>query len=114
VADYPVPAIAYSRATSGATIFACIDWLQTQGIPFNLTLVSDRIVIVPRRADQEVVAEFPGDALAALDLCGALQLTQPMVYDRVDAAAINQAIAKTVLPGRQVVDAWLQLPLVDR
>jgi hypothetical protein len=107
VADYPVQAIAYPRHTAVDRIFACLDWLQIQGIPFNLALLSDRVIIVPRQADHEIVAEFPGDSLAALGMCGALKTIDQHAYDRVDAATINRALNKMVLPGRQVVDAWL-------
>lgn len=105
--NYPVQAIVFTIKTPINEIFACIDRLQKESIPFNLVMLRKRILIVARNIEHEIVSEFPGDAFAALGMCGAINTVNRRAYDTVDVIMIEAAFKKMVIPAQQIIDTWL-------
>ncbi|MBT9316083.1 GDP-D-glucose phosphorylase 1 family protein [Leptothoe spongobia] len=105
--NYPIQAIVFSTQTPATEIFACVDRLQRETIPFNLIMVKDHILVVVRNIDHEIVSEFPGDGFAALGMCGVITTVDRNAYDTVTVAMIESTFAKMVVPAQQVIDRWL-------
>ena len=105
--NYPVQAIVFSIQTPIQEIFACVDRLQQERIPFNLIMVNDRILVVVRNGDHEIVSEFPGDGFAALGMGGVITTVDRHAYDTITVAMIESTFAKMVIPAKQIVDRWL-------
>lgn len=94
---YVAPLIVFEQPTSAGEIFAWIDRLQQRNIPFNLMLVEQRIVLVPRDIKHEIVLEFPGNGLAALGMCGRIITVDRNAYLRANKDNIESAFRKMVL-----------------
>ena len=60
-------------------------------------LVGDRTLLIPRDINHEIVAEFSGNGIAALGLCGKIITVDRKAYLRADEAIIQQAFTKMVL-----------------
>ncbi len=102
--DYPARVMVFSQDSPPQVVFSWIDWLQQQQIPFNLMLIGDskassqaaRILLIPRNIEHEIVAEFSGNGIAALGLCGKIVTVDRQAYLRADEQMIRQAFAKMV------------------
>ncbi len=94
---YPARVMVFSQRLSPQAVFAWIDWFQQHQIPFNLMLIGDRILLIPRDINHEIVAEFPGNGIAALGLCGKIITVDREAYLRADETIIQQAFTKMVL-----------------
>ena len=105
---YPVQALVFTPKTPIKEMFAYIDWLQHESIPFNLVM-KERIFIVARNIEHEIVSEFPRDAFAALGMCGAINTVNRRTYDTLDVIMIEGAFQKMVIPAQQIIDTWLTL-----
>ena len=78
--------------------------LQQMTIPFNLIMLSDRVLVFARDGEQSVVSEFPGDVLGSLEMCGAITAVDRTVFDTVTASKIKTAFQKTVVPASEVIE----------
>lgn len=105
--NYPVQAIVFTPKTPINEMFDCIERLQHESIPFNLVMLKERILIVARRSEHEIVSEFPGDGLAALGMCGAIITVDRRAYDTVNVMMIESAFQQMVIPAQQLIDTWL-------
>lgn len=95
--DYPAYLMVFEPDTSADKVFAHIDRLQTQGVPFNLMLTPRSTILAPRNIDFEVVSEFPGNGLAGLGMCGRLIVIDRNACFSADHLAIQSAFRKMSL-----------------
>lgn len=96
---YPARVMVFSLKSSLQTVYAWIDQFQQRKIPFNLMLVGDRIILIPRNIAHEIVAEFPGSGIAALGMCGKIITVNRAAYLQVSEQTIRTAFKKmTVVP----------------
>ena len=103
---YPAQAAVFNAKEQTAELIAYVERLQQADIPFNLTMVADRIFVTARDGDHAIVSEFPGDGLAALGMCGAIATVDQNAYDTVRASLIVCAFKKMVIPASQVIDSF--------
>jgi hypothetical protein len=106
LADYPAQGWAFARNAPVEPLFDCIERLQTAAIPLNLILLGNRRVLVARNPEHEIVSEFPGGVLAALDLCGKIITVDHQAYAQATPASLSRAFLKTVLPARTLIASW--------
>ena len=104
--DYPARVMVFSQALLPhvlfpRVLFGWIDRFQQRKIPFNLMLVGDRAILIPRDIEHEIVAEFPGNGIAALGMCGKIITVNRDAYLSASDLKIKQAFAKMVL-----ADGW--------
>jgi hypothetical protein len=95
--DYPAQGIVFALDTPSHIIFEWVDQFQLQNIPFNLMLVGQRIILIPRNINHEIVSEFPGNGLAALGMCGRIITVDRAAYINTNADAIRRALRKMTL-----------------
>ena len=103
---YPAQAVVFDAKEQTAELTGYVEKLQQADIPFNLAMVSDRIFVIARNGDNAIVSEFPGDGLAALGMCGAIATVDHNAYDTINAALIESAFKKMVIPANQVIDSF--------
>ncbi|AFZ44056.1 hypothetical protein PCC7418_1888 [Halothece sp. PCC 7418] len=95
---YPLFGLVFSKNVEINRLWNWIYYLQEQEIPFNLTLLGERIILVPRNPDHEIVSEFPGDSIAALGVCGKLVTVDRATYTHLNADKIESGFTKMILP----------------
>jgi len=66
--NYLINGLVFPKNTRGEDIWPNIEKIQKQDIPFNWIFM-DRIYLTPRKAEHEIVEEFPG-FLAAIEIAG--------------------------------------------
>jgi len=71
--------------------------LQALRIPFNLVWIGERVFLLPRNVEHEVIREFPSDTFGALDICGRISTANRATYDAVNKELITAALTKLVL-----------------
>ena len=103
---YPAQAAVFDAKEQTAELTGYVEKLQQADIPFNLAMISDRIFVIARNGDNAIVSEFPGDGLAALGMCGAIATVDHNAYDTINAALIESAFKKMVIPASQVIDSF--------
>ncbi|MBE9138116.1 hypothetical protein IQ254_13120 [Nodosilinea sp. LEGE 07088] len=94
---YPAKVLAFSKENSWEKIFDWVHQFQKNSIPFNLMLLGDRIILIPRNGDHEIVSEFPGNGLAALGMSGKIVTIDPEAYAKVTRERIEKAFQKMTL-----------------
>ena len=94
---YPAQLVVFDINVSAYQIFLWIDWLQKQNIPFNLMFAGQRIILIPRNIEHEVVSEFPGSGVAALGMCGKIITVNRLAYLNANQANIKRMFRKMVL-----------------
>ena len=94
--NYPARGIVFHRSAESDEIWPCVDYLQKNGIPFNLILVDDRICLIPRNPSHEVVTEFP-TIIASTELSGKIITADRNVYNNMNYAIIQKAFQKTTV-----------------
>jgi len=95
--NYPARGIVFDRGAGSDEIWPCIDYLQKNGIPFNLIFVGDRICLIPRNPLHEVAAELPTNIIASAELAGKIITVDRNVYDNMNYAIIQKAFQKTTV-----------------
>jgi hypothetical protein len=103
---YPAQAICFQRDSDVSTIASCVERLQVDAIPYNLILLGERIFLVPRNSDQEIVSEFPGGVLATMEIAGKIITANRDAYENFNATQIESAFQKVTLSARQLIDGW--------
>jgi hypothetical protein len=101
--DYPASGVVYSRDTPVEQIWRDIDKLQACGVPFNLLQSGGRTYLAPRNIQNEMVAEFPGAILAAMEIAGKAITTEEAYYQRVDWAMLQAALHKSTLRNEELL-----------
>lgn len=102
---YGANGLVFNRDVAVEILFTAVDRLQSNRIPFNLILVGDRIFLMPRNADQEVVSEFAG-GVASMELAGKIVTNDRDVFERIDRQTIAAVMGKVTLPVGQVLPAY--------
>src|SRR3989344_1301615 len=92
--NYPARGIVFHRNAESDEIWPCVDYLQKNGITFNMILIGDRICLIPRNPLYEVVTEFP-TIIASTELAGKIITVDRNIYDNVSYAMIQRAFQKT-------------------
>lgn len=87
-------------------LFSAVDRLQSKGIPFNLILLGERIFLIPRKADHEVVPEFPGGVVASMELAGKIITGDQDVFNRINSDSIRTVFGKVTLPVTQALPEY--------
>ena len=96
--NYPAKVMVFRKEVSPTDLFGHIHALQQRDIPFNLMFAGSRILLIPRNIDHEIVAEFPGNGIAALGVCGKIITVDRQAYLNADKHRIASAFAKMMLP----------------
>ena len=94
---YPAQVMVFDRETDSHQLFRWIDQFQNRHVPFNLMMLGQRILLVPRNIEHEIVSEFPGNSLAALGLCGKIITVSYSAYLNANRENIQSALQKITL-----------------
>ena len=94
---YVAPLMVFEQPVEAGDVFAWINRFQQRNIPFNLMMVEQRIILVPRDRAHEIVSEFPGNGLAALGMCGRIITVDRSAYLEASKGSIERAFRKMVL-----------------
>jgi hypothetical protein len=103
LADYPASGLVYSEDTPVKKIWRDIEKLQARGIPFNLIQAGGRTYLAPRNIEHEMVEEFPGAILAAMEIAGKAITTEESYYQAVDWAKLYTALHKSTLRNEELL-----------
>ena len=102
---YPAPLIVFDQSdnqqaveqqTLAQKVFTWIDRFQQRDIPFNLMFVAQRIILIPRNIEHEIVSEFPGNGIAALGICGRIITINRAAYLSANQNRVESAFRKMV------------------
>jgi len=104
--DYPAQGIVFKTDDDAELIFNSINELYKSDIPFNLIMLEERIVVIPRNIDHEIVAEFPGGMLASMEMSGKLITVDALAYEQINARRIYQALSKATLAPQPIIKSW--------
>lgn len=99
---YGANGLVFDRDVATEVLFAAVDRLQLSDIPFNLILAGDRIFLLSRDADQEVVLEFAGGG-ASMELAGKMITNDRSVFEGISSQSIAAVLGKATLPVRQEI-----------
>jgi len=83
-------------------IFRFVDLLQNRQIPFNLIFSKNRIYLIPRNPDGEIVSEFPTGILASAELCGRIIIVDRKTYGETDYKKVEAAFGKISLSEERI------------
>jgi hypothetical protein len=103
---YPAQALCFRLDAEAGALALAIDRLQEGGIPFNLMLLGEQGILFPRNLEHEIVPEFPGGVLSAMELAGRLITGDRKAYEHTGAAEIDSGFAKTTLSAKRLIDSW--------
>jgi hypothetical protein len=92
---YPASGIVFNRGSEPDEIYPHIDILQKKKIPFNLIFIGERICLIPRDLEHEVVEEFPTGVIASMELAGKIITVDRNIYDGINHSIIQAAFRKT-------------------
>ena len=103
---FPAQAICFGRDADPGGIATSVGRLQRRNVPFNLILLGERILLVPRAVEHEIVAEFPGGVLATMEIAGKIITVDRAVYEGTGPADIAVAMKKVTLNVKELIDLW--------
>ncbi len=95
--NYLMRGIAISIDCPFDTIYGFIRRLETAAVPFNLLMFGKTIYLMPRRAECEIVEEFPYGVLASMEMAGRFILSDMANYRDTDYARVCSALRKISL-----------------
>lgn len=104
--NYPARGLVFDRDVTADLLFPALDQLQRKEIAFNLILIGERICLIPRNPDHEVVPEFPGGGIASMELSGKLITVDKKTFERIDRDAIWHMLKKTTLPVEEALPEY--------
>ena len=81
-----------------------VEALQRCGLPFNLLMASNRVLVIAKDSAHEIVAELHPNGMAALEVCGAITVSDRATFTSLNASRLKQALQKMVVPASQVID----------
>ena len=94
---YCAPALVWPKNIDADTLWEVIAKIQQTGKPLNLIALSSGIYLFVRNRDNEIVDEFPGRGLGAINLAGMMITGDKSYFTRVNENTIASAFAKTTL-----------------
>jgi len=103
---YPAHAITFARDGDIDAVAGAVERLQLDDIPFNLMFAGERIFLVPRTAEHEIVSEFPSGVLATMEIAGKIIAVDRRTYENVEESQIESALRKVTIRAEQLIDAW--------
>jgi hypothetical protein len=96
--SYPANGLVFARDVEASLLFKALNQLQSMGIPLNLILIGERIYLVARDANHEVVPAFPGGGIGSMELAGKIITVDRHAYGRINAKVIGDVLHKVTLP----------------
>ncbi|MCP5364034.1 MAG: DUF4922 domain-containing protein [Hyphomicrobiales bacterium] len=112
LSDYPVQgwvfqfSDAHSPAKRTGEIFARVERLQEQPLPFNLIMTGGRAFLVPRVREKERAKQWGGCIVAGLEVTGRIVSLVNDAFADLDEEAVHTALAQACYPVRELVDCW--------
>jgi hypothetical protein len=97
-----VDGLVFGKETEAKEIFPWISQCQSTGIPFNLILIGERIYLILRNLDHEVVEEFPIGIMASMELAGKIITSDKVLYESMSDDHLRRALELTTLPGEKI------------
>jgi len=91
----PVCGNVFGTDVSADELWHLVSYLQERGIPLNLIMIGDRVCVIPRDIENEVVSEFPSGVIASMELCGKFIISDFGVYGGATAEMLETALRKT-------------------
>lgn len=101
--NYLVNGIVFNNDVEPDEIFSCIDIFQRKNIPLNLVFISEKIYLIPKDLDNEVVKEFPTSVFASVEFTGKIITLDRAIYDSMDYETIQRASRKTTLSLDEII-----------
>ncbi len=95
--NYPAYGYVFDRDTKIEHMWYSIAGLNKNKIPFSLIFIGNRICLLPRNPEHEVVSELPAGAITCMALAGQIMVLDEFTYDRMDYATIQRAFQKTTV-----------------
>lgn len=99
---YPFGGLVFPKNSNVNPILHWVTYFNQNKIPFNLAMLGERIILVPRNPEHEIVSEFPGDSIATLGICGKLFTIDRETYENINSEKIESAFQKMILPTRNL------------
>lgn len=100
---YPIEGLIFGRDDGPDRIYHCIDRFQEKAIPFNMIMVKDKIFLIPRNPDHEIVEEFPFGVLASVEIAGRLILSNRKNFEETIYENVRIAFKKSGLERERIV-----------
>jgi hypothetical protein len=95
--NYPIRGLAISIECPLDTIYGFIRRLEAASVPFNLVMTGKAIYLMPRKAECEIVEEFPYGVLASIEMAGRLILSDMANYRDTNYEKVCSAFSKISL-----------------
>jgi len=102
--DYIALGLVFNLEQPAAEIFAWVDKLHQLGIPYNLVMLGNRIVLFPRDIDHEITTELPNDRPGAPAFWGKLITTNRQMFCDLDLPRLTRAFQKMGLSPEQFAE----------
>lgn len=94
---YLAPLMVFEQPAGASEVFTWIHQFQQRQIPFNLMLIEQRVILIPRNIEHEIVSEFPGSGIAALGICGRIITVDRNAYLSANKHSLESAFQKMIL-----------------
>ncbi len=95
--DYPINGVVFSPDAPTDLIWGFVRRMNEQSIPHNLILLRNKVYIVPRRIEHEIVEEFPYNVPASMEISGEFIMPSLENYRETDYARAASALGKLSL-----------------
>lgn len=95
---YPFAGVIFPKDCDVNRLWQWVANFQENKIPFNLAMLGERIILVPRNPEHEIVSEFPGDSIATLGVCGKLVTVDRETYTNINSQNVESAFNKMIRP----------------
>jgi len=92
--NYPANGLVFDRGVDPGKLFAAVKALQDKKVPYNLILVGKRICLMPRNKNHEVIPEFPGGAVASMELAGKIIIVDEAAFKAMDSVRLRNVLQK--------------------
>lgn len=100
---YPIEGLIFNCTDELDRIWHCIDCFQQNAIPFNMIMVRDKIFLIPKNPDHEIVEEFPFGVLASAEMAGRLILSDRKNFDETTYEKVKSAFKKSGLEKDKII-----------
>ena len=104
--DYPINGVVFSPDAPIDLIHGFVQRMNEQSIPHNLILLRNKVYVVPRRIEHEIVDEFPYNVVASTEMAGEFIMPNLENYHETDYARVASALGKLSL-GREEIEQLL-------
>ena len=95
LSGYPANGVVFENGQSHDDIWACIERLQSAGVPANLISMGDAVYVMPRSGDAE---RYPTGTPASMEMCGDFITADPLVYETADHVLLDSVLRRATLP----------------